>query len=103
MPRRTAATSGSATPSMLRCRIQLLATWQRDPAGVGSTSSPCLRSGGAFVALFFWRALTYRQPIVDLRAYLNRNFVFGSFFTFASPIRVFLQIFIMSNLLGRTP
>jgi hypothetical protein len=39
------------------------------------------------VALFFWRALTYRQPIVDLRAYLNRNFVFGSFFhlRFANP------------------
>lgn len=55
------------------------------------------------MALFFWRALTYRQPIVDLRAYLNRNFAFGSFFTFASPIRVFLQIFIMSNLLGRPP
>src|ERR1700745_1539126 len=32
--------------------------------------------------LFFWRVLTYRQPIVDLRAYLNRNFAFGSFFPF---------------------
>jgi MFS transporter, DHA2 family, multidrug resistance protein len=33
-------------------------------------------------ALFFWRVLTYRQPIVDLRAFTNRNFAFGSFFTF---------------------
>jgi DHA2 family multidrug resistance protein len=31
--------------------------------------------------LFFWRALTYRQPIVDLRTFLNRNFAFGAFFT----------------------
>jgi DHA2 family multidrug resistance protein len=31
---------------------------------------------------FFWRVLTYRQPIVDLRAYANRNFALGSFFTF---------------------
>lgn len=32
--------------------------------------------------LFFWRVLTYRQPIVDLRAFNNRNFALGSFFTF---------------------
>ena len=31
---------------------------------------------------FFWRVLTYHQPIVDLRAYRNRNFALGSFFTF---------------------
>jgi DHA2 family multidrug resistance protein len=39
--------------------------------------------------LFFWRALTYRQPIVDLRAYLNRNFAFGSFFTFVVGIGMY--------------
>jgi DHA2 family multidrug resistance protein len=33
-------------------------------------------------ALFFWRVLTYRQPIVDLRAFTNRNFALGSFYTF---------------------
>jgi MFS transporter, DHA2 family, multidrug resistance protein len=32
--------------------------------------------------LFFWRVLTYRQPIVDLRAFLNWNFSLGSFYTF---------------------
>ena len=32
--------------------------------------------------LFFWRMLTYRQPIVDLRAFLNRNFALGTFYTF---------------------
>ena len=31
---------------------------------------------------FFWRVLAYRQPIVDLRAFPNRNFAFGSFYTF---------------------
>ena len=39
--------------------------------------------------LFFWRALTYRQPIVDLRAYLHRNFAFGSFFTFVVGIGMY--------------
>jgi DHA2 family multidrug resistance protein len=32
--------------------------------------------------LFFWRVLSYRQPIVDLRAFKNRNFALGSFYTF---------------------
>jgi DHA2 family multidrug resistance protein len=38
-------------------------------------------SGTASV-LFFWRVLTYHQPIVDLRAFTNRNFALGSFYTF---------------------
>jgi DHA2 family multidrug resistance protein len=33
-------------------------------------------------AFFFWRVLTYHQPIVDLRAFTNRNFALGSFYTF---------------------
>ncbi|HUC09402.1 MAG TPA: DHA2 family efflux MFS transporter permease subunit [Stellaceae bacterium] len=32
--------------------------------------------------LFFWRVLSYRQPIVDLRAFLDRNFALGTFYTF---------------------
>jgi DHA2 family multidrug resistance protein len=32
--------------------------------------------------LFLWRVLTYREPIVDLRAFANRNFALGSFYTF---------------------
>jgi MFS transporter, DHA2 family, multidrug resistance protein len=31
---------------------------------------------------FFWRVLIYHQPIVDLRAFTNRNFALGSFYTF---------------------
>jgi len=31
---------------------------------------------------FFWRVLTYHQPIVDLRVFTNRNFTLGSFYTF---------------------
>jgi DHA2 family multidrug resistance protein len=33
-------------------------------------------------SLFFWRVLTYRQPIVDLRAFTDRNFALGTFYTF---------------------
>jgi DHA2 family multidrug resistance protein len=37
---------------------------------------------GIASVLFFWRVLTYRQPIVDLRTFTNRNFALGSFYTF---------------------
>ena len=38
---------------------------------------------------FFWRVLTYRQPIVDLRAYGDRNFTLGSFYTFLIGIGMY--------------
>jgi MFS transporter, DHA2 family, multidrug resistance protein len=40
-------------------------------------------------SLFFWRVLSYRQPIVDLRAFLHRNFALGSFYTFVLGIGMY--------------
>jgi len=40
-------------------------------------------------SVFFWRVLSYRQPIVDVRAFLNRNFALGSFFTFMIGIGMY--------------
>jgi DHA2 family multidrug resistance protein len=40
-------------------------------------------------SLFLWRVLSYRQPIVDLRTFLNRNFALGSFFTFMMGIGMY--------------
>jgi DHA2 family multidrug resistance protein len=37
---------------------------------------------GIASVFFFWRVLTYHQPIVDLRAFTNRNFTLGAFYTF---------------------
>ena len=39
--------------------------------------------------LFFWRVLTFRQPIVDLRVFANRNFSLGSFYTFVVGIGMY--------------
>jgi DHA2 family multidrug resistance protein len=39
--------------------------------------------------LFFWRMFTYRQPIVDLRAFVNRNFALGCFYTFLIGIGMY--------------
>ena len=43
-------------------------------------------AGGAF---FFWRALTAPQPIVELRAFKDRNFAFGSAFSFVMGIGLY--------------
>ncbi len=42
-----------------------------------------------FCALFFWRALTVKTPIVDLKAFLDRNFAVGSALTFVLGIGLF--------------
>jgi MFS transporter, DHA2 family, multidrug resistance protein len=42
---------------------------------------------GAIV--FFWRALTANEPIVELRAFKNRNFAFGSAFSFTMGIGLY--------------
>src|SRR3954447_4900358 len=44
---------------------------------------------GVAGVFFFWRVLTYRQPIVDLRAFGNRNFTLGSFYTFLIGIGMY--------------
>jgi MFS transporter, DHA2 family, multidrug resistance protein len=38
---------------------------------------------------FFWRAFTAPEPIVDLRAYANRNFAVGSMFSFVLGIGLY--------------
>jgi len=38
---------------------------------------------------FFWRALTARQPIVDLRAFADRNFALGSMFSFVLGVGLY--------------
>jgi DHA2 family multidrug resistance protein len=42
-------------------------------------------SGG----LFFWRVLSFHQPIVDIRTFGNRNFAFGTVFTFIAGIGMY--------------
>src|SRR5262249_51299263 len=39
--------------------------------------------------VFFWRAFTVSEPIVDLRAFGDRNFAFGSVFSFVMGIGLY--------------
>jgi MFS transporter, DHA2 family, multidrug resistance protein len=50
---------------------------------------------------FVWRSLSYRHPVVDLRALTNRNFALGSFFSFVTGLGVFATIYLTPVFLGQ--
>jgi DHA2 family multidrug resistance protein len=54
-------------------------------------------AGGVFI----WRQLTYRNPIVELRAFANRNFTVGVAMTAVSGASLFGGTFLLPQFLGR--
>lgn len=54
---------------------------------------------GAIV--FFYRAFTVEFPVVDLRAFANRNFTFGSLFSFVMGIGLYGLTYLYPLYLGR--
>ncbi|HYH22824.1 MAG TPA: DHA2 family efflux MFS transporter permease subunit [Azospirillum sp.] len=50
---------------------------------------------------FFWRVLTYRNPIVELRAFLDRNFAIGSLYSFIIGIGLYGAVYITPLFLAR--
>jgi len=51
--------------------------------------------------LFFWRAFTREEPIVDLRAFKNVNFAFGAMFSFVMGIGLYGLTYLYPLFLGR--
>jgi DHA2 family multidrug resistance protein len=51
--------------------------------------------------LFFWRAFRAEEPIVDLRAFSNVNFSFGSLFSFVLGIGLYGLTYLYPLFLGR--
>ncbi|WP_061935232.1 DHA2 family efflux MFS transporter permease subunit [Aureimonas sp. AU22] len=51
--------------------------------------------------LFFWRAFTAKEPIVDLTAFRNRNFAFGSLFSFIMGVGLYGLTYLYPVYLGR--
>ena len=51
-------------------------------------------------ALFVIRSLTYRHPVVDLRALANRNFLIGCILSFVTGIGIFGTIYLTPLFLG---
>jgi MFS transporter, DHA2 family, multidrug resistance protein len=51
--------------------------------------------------VFFWRALTRPEPIVDLRAFQDRNFAIGCLFSFTMGIGLYGAVYLIPLFLGR--
>lgn len=50
---------------------------------------------------FFWRVLTYANPIVQLRAFRNRNFAIGSLYSFIIGIGLYGAVYVTPLFLAR--
>jgi DHA2 family multidrug resistance protein len=55
---------------------------------------------GIALALFAIRSLTFRNPVVDLRAFGNRNFAIGCLLSFVTGIGIFTTIYLTPLFLG---
>jgi len=51
--------------------------------------------------LFFWRMLTRHDPLVELRAFANVNFAFGSLFSFVLGLGLYGSVYLLPLFLGR--
>ncbi len=60
----------------------------------------CTVIAGAAGVGFFWRALTAANPIVDLRAFADRNFTTGCTFSFILGIALYGLVYLQPQFLG---
>jgi DHA2 family multidrug resistance protein len=65
-----------------------------------STIRLCAWMAGVSLALFVLRSLTFANPVVDLRAFGNRNFALGCLLSFVTGIGIFTTIYLTPLFLG---
>ncbi|MBS0296402.1 MAG: DHA2 family efflux MFS transporter permease subunit [Proteobacteria bacterium] len=70
--------------------------WLDDPLIAGLIVSAVVAGAG-----FVWRSLAYRQPIVELRAFKDRNFAIGVIMTFVNGSVLFGGTFLLPLFLGQ--
>jgi len=70
--------------------------WLEDPAIRNSAAVAVV-----FAVLFFWRAFTYRAPIVDLRAFADKNFTLGCIYSFIIGIGLYGSTYLTPVFLGQ--
>ena len=59
-----------------------------------ATIRACAWVAGISLVLFVFRSLTYRHPVMDLTALLNRNFALGCFLSFVTGVGIFTTIYL---------
>jgi len=64
------------------------------------TITGCAWIAGISGVVFIARSLTYANPVVDLRAFRNRNFAVGCFLSFVTGIGIFSTIYLTPLFLG---
>jgi MFS transporter, DHA2 family, multidrug resistance protein len=64
------------------------------------TIRTCAWIAGISLVLFVGRSLTFHNPVVDLRALTNRNFVLGCLLSFITGIGIFTTIYLTPLFLG---
>jgi DHA2 family multidrug resistance protein len=57
--------------------------------------------GAVAAAAFLWRVLTYAKPVVDLRAFHDRNFAIGCLFSFVLGTGLYGAVYVMPLYLAR--
>jgi DHA2 family multidrug resistance protein len=65
-----------------------------------ATIRDCALIAGVAGALFVIRSLTFPRPVVDLRAFANRNFALGCLLSFITGIGIFSTIYLTPLFLG---
>ncbi len=77
--------------------------WRKAPPTTGCRTSVFILSIVLVIGavLFFWRAFRAEEPIVDLRAFSNVNFSFGSLFSFVLGIGLYGLTYLYPLFLGR--
>ena len=70
------------------------------PCGRPHLALPLTHAPPVACALFVARSLTYRNPVVDLRALANRNFALGCVLSFVTGIGIFTTIYLTPLFLG---
>lgn len=65
-----------------------------------ATIRTCAWIAGIALVLFVARSLTYRNPVLDLRALTNRNFALGCVLSFVTGIGLFTTIYLTPLFLG---
>ncbi|MEA2790708.1 MAG: transporter, family, multidrug resistance protein [Acetobacteraceae bacterium] len=65
-----------------------------------STIRACAWISVTALVVFVWRSLTFRNPVVDLRALGNRNFALGCFLSFITGVGIFTTIYLTPLFLG---
>jgi len=85
----------------LGCLEYVLEEGTRDDWFNSDTITTVAVISGVSFLLMLWRELTYKNPVVDLFAFRNRNFLIGCTFSFILGVGLYGSVYVVPLYLGR--